>query len=104
MFKEGYFEPREYNLIYDQLASIANLSESLPDFPGRLRLAHLFDFLAHLMYTGKTKGTPAMSNAIGNRKLSLLRRAVPDAVKPGYLLREHSGGGSRDFVIRREPN
>ena len=103
LLRHGHLSRDEYALIYDQLAAVTNIAEWMPVFSGRLNIARLFDFLAHLFYPSENKGMPPMSNAIGNRRISLMRGAVPEAVKPGYLLREHVGKGSGEFEIPRRP-
>lgn len=101
-FQRGYLDKREFQRIYDRLASVTNLAEILPSFPGRKKLALIFDFLTHILYPSENKGKPNMSNAIGNRQISLVSCRVPSAIRPGLLYREFMGGSS-EVRIDREP-
>ncbi|MBN42914.1 MAG: hypothetical protein CL573_05430 [Alphaproteobacteria bacterium] len=63
---QGLLDVEEFDAVVNPLVQTSDLSDRIPDFPGRTRLALLFDSLSYAFYPTMKKGIPYSFNSLGN--------------------------------------
>ena len=64
--EHGLLDSAEFDAIVTPLIRTSDLSDRIPNIPGRLGLALLFDSLSYAFYPSMKKGVPFAFNSLGN--------------------------------------
>ena len=78
---KGLVDKTEFKKLASQFVATTDISELLPDFPGRLNLALMCDVFSSMLHMYSKKGIPRSSNRIGNDwPFTVRRRQPPDII------------------------
>ncbi|MBS4047990.1 MAG: FkbM family methyltransferase [Alphaproteobacteria bacterium] len=66
---------------------VADVSWRIPDFPGKSKLALLFDYISYILQPEMKLAIPPMFNNLGNRRSALMRQPVPQDARLLYPMR-----------------
>lgn len=78
--KKELLDDAEFDSIVAPLIRTSDLSDRVPNFPGRTGLALLFDSLSYALYPKMKKGVPFSFNSLGNHWVVRNKRNTPDSV------------------------
>jgi FkbM family methyltransferase len=84
---EKLLTPPQAQRLLDRFCGCADLSWRIPPFPGKARLALLFDYVSYLLQPEMKLAVPPMFNNLGNRRSALVRQDVPDQIRLLYPVR-----------------
>jgi FkbM family methyltransferase len=87
----GSLRADEATTLVSRLASIRDVAKVLPSFPGRERLAAVFDALSWTFGPQLKKGIPPLHNNLGNPRRTLLRRRPPAEITIRHPIGERHG-------------
>lgn len=77
----------EADLLFSIFCGVRDISWRIPDFPGKAKLALLFDYVSYILQPEMKLAVPPMFNNLGNRRSALIRRSIPDEVRLLYPMR-----------------
>lgn len=78
--EHGLLDSAEFEAIVTPLTQTRDLSDRIPNFPGRTGLALLFDSLSYAFYPSMKKGVPFAFNSLGNHWVVKNKKARPARV------------------------
>lgn len=87
----GIISGREFKEVASEYASVVDLAERMPNFPGRTHLATWFDKLSYVLHRHAKKGIPSLFNSLGNGPLLTTRRRCPESVVIDYPVIKNEG-------------
>ena len=90
----------EAELLFNRLCGTADLAWRIPNFPGKAKLALLFDYISYLLQPEMKLAVPPMSNNLGNRRSTFIKQRAPDDVRLLYPMRCLSDPSQMDLQIR----
>ncbi len=64
--RQGVVTAAEFRSLARDWSSVVDIASRIPNFPGRLRVARLFDALSYALHTNAKKGIPQPFDTIGN--------------------------------------
>ncbi len=64
--RRGVVSASEFRSLTRDWSTVVDIASRIPNFPGRLRVARLFDALSYVLHTKAKKGIPQPFDAIGN--------------------------------------
>lgn len=76
----GLLAAEEFDAVVNPLIRTCDLSDRIPNFPGRTRLALLFDSLSYAFYPTMKKGVPYSFNSLGNHWVVKNKKNRPASV------------------------
>ena len=82
--RETLISPDEFDILAQAFSTTTDIAELIPDFPGKIRMATLFDVLSSALHKQAKKGVPPVFNGIGNGWVMRRRGARPDKVRIYY--------------------
>jgi FkbM family methyltransferase len=99
---EKLLSPAETALLLRQFCGVRDIAWAIPQFPGKAKLALLFDYISYILYPEMKLAVPPMSNNLGNRRTTLVRRLPPKEAKLLYPIRSFSEPDRTDhrFPVR----
>lgn len=76
----GLIDSAEFDAIVTPLIRTCDLSDRVPNIPGRMGLALLFDSLSYALYPNMKKGVPFSFNSLGNHWVVQSGKNKPSSV------------------------
>lgn len=77
----------ETDLLLGIFCGVRDISWCIPNFPGKAKLALLFDYVSYILQPEMKLAVPPMFNNLGNRRSALVRRRIPDEIRLLYPMR-----------------
>ena len=90
----------EAELLFNRFCGTTDLAWRIPNFPGKAKLALLFDYISYLLQPEMKLAVPPMFNNLGNRRSALIKQRVPNDVRVLYPMRCLSDPSKMDLHIR----
>jgi len=79
--------PAEATLLFQRFCGCADISWRIPSFPGKAKVALLFDYLSYLLQPEMKLAVPPMFNNLGNRRSALVRQEPLKQIRLLYPMR-----------------
>jgi FkbM family methyltransferase len=98
--QKGLLKPAEAARLLQIYAGTADRSWSLPDFPGKTKLALIVDYLSYLLQPEMKLAIPPMFNNLGNRRSAMRPQTPPKEVRLHYPVRWRLDRTSVDLRIK----
>ena len=99
----GLLDAAETDLLNGLFCSATDVSWRVPDFPGKAKLALVFDYLSYALQPELKNSVPPMHNNLGNRRSALVRRKRPNRVKLYYPVRAYTDRAALEMEIDTAP-
>jgi len=99
---EGLLTPTEASGLLREFTAPRDLSWRLPNFPGKAKLALLFDYLSYVLHPEMKLAVPPMHNNFGNRRRALSwprKRKAAQSVRLIYPVRAYTDPSKLDLTI-----
>ncbi|MBC7905482.1 MAG: FkbM family methyltransferase [Rhodospirillaceae bacterium] len=99
---QGLLNPDEARELLRLYTGVTDRSWSLPNFPGKAKLALLVDYVSYMLQPEMKLAVPPMFNNFGNRRSALTRQSPPSQIRLQHSVRALTDAGSVEVAIQIE--
>lgn len=99
----GLIDAKEIDILNGLFCSATDVSWRVPNFPGKAKLALVFDYLSYVLQPELKNSVPPMHNNLGNRRSALVRQKRPDRVKLSYPVRAYTDRAKLEMELDTAP-
>jgi FkbM family methyltransferase len=85
--EKGLLSKDEAGRLLGIFCGVSDISWRIPSFPGKSKLALLFDYVSYILQPEMKLAVPPMFNNFGNRRSALIKQSVPDEARLLYPMR-----------------
>lgn len=72
-YSKELLDKSEFEILDNKISCITDLSQLIPNFPGKKYLSFVVDLFSYLLHRGAGKGRPDFLNGLGNRRICLVQ-------------------------------